>query len=344
MSKPEKSSQQELTVHLSPSIIVFITLFLAGIWVLTKIKTILFMLFIAYIISVGLNKPIKKIQQKFKWPRLPSTLFIYAIFVVIVGAFLALILPPLVVEFGTMLETLELPPELYRMINNLEINIQDVSKITDQLGDSLSAAAEVISSTFSIAFLLLTTLVMSLYMSIDKNDAVQDWSWLTHDEKKIEQLSDFIDQVNLQLGNWIVGESILMLIVGGVTFIGVALIGVPYALPLALFAGIMEAVPNIGPTISAIPAVFLALLNLGWPGTIATIILYIIIQQLENNLIVPRVMKKNVDVNGLTSIVCILVGGTLFGVTGALLSVPLFIVLRTIFTTWRKYSSKTDLI
>ena len=67
-------------------------------------------------------------------------------------------------------------------------------------------------------------------------------------------------------------------------------------------------------------------------------------QQLENNLIVPRVMKKNVDVNGLTSILCILVGGTLFGVAGALLAVPLFIVLRTIFETWRKYAPDTDLI
>ena len=135
-----------------------------------------------------------------------------------------------------------------------------------------------------------------------------------------------------------------MMIVGGITFVGTALIGVPYALPLALFAGLMEAVPNVGPTIAAIPAVFLALVNLGWGGTAAVLILYVIIQQLENNLIVPRVMKKNVDVNGLTSILCILVGGTLFGVAGALLAVPLFIVLRTIFETWRKYAPGTDLI
>ena len=135
-----------------------------------------------------------------------------------------------------------------------------------------------------------------------------------------------------------------MLIVGAITFVGVMILGVPYPLPLALLAGLLEVIPNVGPTVSAIPAIILAAINLGWPATIATLVLYIVIQQLENNLIVPRVMKKNVDVNGLTSILCILIGGSLFGVVGALLAVPLFIVLRTIFEVWRKYTPKKDLI
>jgi len=339
-----ETKKQELLVKISPSIIVFIFLFLAGIWLLGKIKNILFMLFIAYIISVGLNKPIKMLQNKFKWQRVPSTLLVYFIFVVLVSLFIAIVVPPLVTEFSAMLGTVSLPPELDRMLNNFELNIQDIGKITEQLGGSLNTALGVISSTFGVVFLLLTTMVMSLYISIEKKEAVRDFSWLTHNPKTIKQLGEFIDQVNLQLGNWIRGEFILMLIVGGMTFIGVALIGVPYALPLALLAGLMEVVPNIGPSISAIPAILLALIALGWPGAIATLILYIVIQQLENNLIVPRVMKKNVDVSGLTSILGILIGGTLFGVVGALLAIPVFIVLRTIFETWLKYAPKRDLI
>lgn len=339
-----ETKKQELTVKISPSIIVFIFLFLAGIWLLGKIKNILFMLFIAYIVSVGLNKPISMVQKKFKWKRVPSTLLIYLIFVILMGLFVATVVPPLVTEFSAMLGTVTLPPELDRMLNNFELNIQDIGKITEQLGGSINTAVGVIGSTFGAVFLLLTTLVMSLYISIEKKEAVRDLSWLTHNPQTLKQMGEFIDQVNLQLGNWIRGEFILMLIVGSMTFVGVALIGVPYALPLALLAGLMEVVPNIGPTISSIPAILLALITLGWPGTIATLILYIVIQQLENNLIVPRVMKKNVDVSGLTSILGILVGGTLFGVVGALLAVPVFIVLRTVFETWRKYAPQRDLI
>ena len=339
-----KQKPQEITVKISPSIIVAVLLFGIALWLVSQLRTVLFMLFIAYIISVGLNKPIRKIQEKFHWQRLASTLLVYALFVLIAGAFLAFIVPPLIGEFSSMLNSLTLPTELNALLNNFELNLQDLGKINDQLGGSLTTVVEAIGSTFSTFFLLITTLAMSLYMSIDKNDAVRDLNWLTHDPKKVEQVSDFVDQVNLQLGNWIVGESILMLIVGGITFVGVMILGVPYPLPLALLAGLLEVIPNVGPTVSAIPAIILAAINLGWPGTIATLVLYIVIQQLENNLIVPRVMKKNVDVNGLTSILCILIGGSLFGVVGALLAVPLFIVLRTIFEVWRKYTPKKDLI
>ncbi len=341
MSKPKKD---ELLVKISPSIVVFIFLFLVGIWFIQKIKNILFITFIAYIISVGLNKPICKIQDKFSWKRSTSSIFVYFIFSIILGLFLALILPPLVSEFSIMLGTLKLPPEINIMLDTFELNLQDIGRISEQLGGSLSAVINVISSTFSGFLTIIMTLVISLYMSIEKGQVVRDFSWLTRDDKKIKQFEEAIREINIQLGNWIRGEFITMIIVGALVFIGTTLIGLPYSLPLALLAGIMEVIPNIGPTVSAIPAILIALATLGWPGAIVTLVLYVIIQQLENNLIVPRVMQRNINVSGLTVILGILIGGTIFGIAGALLAVPTIIVLRTIFETWVKYKPKGDLI
>lgn len=341
MPKPKK---EELLVKISPSIVIFTFLFVLGLWFIEKITNVLFIVFIAYIISVGLNKPINKIQIKFNWKRSTSSIFVYALFVVLFGTFLGLIIPPLINELSSMLSVLHVPPEIDKLINNFEIDFQDINVIAQQLGGSLSTAINVISSTFSGILTIMMILVISLYMSIEKGEVVRDFSWITKDDTKIKQFKEVIHEINIQLGNWIRGEFTLMLIVGTMIFIGTALIGLPYPLPLALIAGLMEIIPNIGPTIAAIPAVFIALITLGWPGAVATLILHVLVQQLENSIIVPRVMQKNINISGLTIILGILIGGTVFGVLGALLAVPIIIVLRTSFETWIKYKPKKDLI
>lgn len=341
MAKPRKD---ELLVKISPSIVIFIFLFLASIWFIRKIKNVLFITFIAYIISVGLNKPISKIQDKFHWKRSISSVLVYSLFAIVVGIFFAIIIPPLAKEFSVMLSVIKLPPEIDRMLDTFEVSLQDISQLTNQWGGSLSTALGFVSSTFSGVLTLVMTLVISIYISIEKGQVVRDFSWLTQDNKKIKQFEEATQEINILLGNWIRGEFITLTIVGVLVFIGTSLIGLPYPLPLALLAAIMEFIPNIGPTISAIPAIIIALITLGWPGAIITAVLYVIIQQLENNLIVPRVMQRNINVSGLTVILGILIGGTIFGVVGALLAIPSIIVLKTIFETWVKYKPKGDLI
>ena len=341
MEKPQKD---ELVVKISPSIVIFIFLFLASIWFVGKIKNVLFITFIAYIISVGLNKPISSIQDKFHWKRSTSSVLVYFLLAIIAGIFLALIVPPLVGEFSTMLSSFKLPAEIDIVPNSVELNLQDISQFTNQWKDSVSTAISVVGSTFSGAVTVVMTLVISLYISIEKGQVIRDFSWLTQDKNKIKQFEEITQETNLLLGNWIRGEFIAMTIVGVLVFIGTALIGLPYPLPLALLAAIMEIIPNIGPTVSAIPAIIIALVTLGWPGAIITAVLYIVIQQLENNLIVPRVMQKSIHVSGLTVILGILICGTIFGVVGTLLTIPSIIVLKTIFETWIKYKPKGGLI
>ncbi len=120
-----------------------------------------------------------------------------------------------------------------------------------------------------------------------------------------------------------------MAIIGLMTYLGLQLLGIPYALPLAVIAGLLEAVPNLGPTIAAIPAILIGLTVSPYVG-LGALILSIVIQQLENNLIVPKIMESATGTEPLVTILVLLVGFTLGGVTGAILSMPIYLTIKTV--------------
>lgn len=332
----DTSSKQELTVKISPSIVIFTFLFIAGIWLAMQIKAIIFMTFIAYIISVGLNKGIDKLEKKLKLPRLFGVLIIYILFIALLSLFVSFIFPPLIKELSILLTNIRLPVVFQEQFKNFEVNLGSIKGLFDTFGTSITTAFAIITSTFSGAFVAITTMVISLYFSLEKPKIIDGLAGF-FSKSRVEEIKDFFHEIDSQLGNWIRGEMILMTIIGLMTFLGLIILKVPYALPLAIIAGLLEIVPNIGPIFSAVPAIAVAFLTFGWPVTIAVTVLYLAVQQLENNLIVPKIMRTNVNINPLVSILGILIGAKLFGVIGALLAVPIFIVLRTVFITWKKY-------
>lgn len=335
----DTSSKNELTIKISPSIVIFTALFVAGVWLAMQIKAIIFMTFIAYIISVGLNKGIDKLENKLKLHRIFGVLIVYSLFISTISLFLAFIFPPLIKEVSNLFYNIQLPSMFQGQLKNFEVNFNSIKSLLDALGTSVSTAFTILSNTFSGAFVAITTIVVSIYFSLEKPKLIKDIAGLIN-KNRIDEVKTFFHEVDNQLGNWIRGEIILMTIIGLMTFIGLLILKVPYALPLAIIAGTLEVVPNIGPLFSAVPAVLVAFLTLGWPSALLVTALYIIVQQLENNLIVPKVMKTNVDINPLVSILGILIGAKIFGVVGALLAVPIFIVSRTVYTTWKKYLQK----
>lgn len=332
----DTSPKQEITIKVSPSIVVFTFLFIAGIWLAMQIKAIIFMTFIAYIISVGLNKGIDRLENKLKLHRIFGVLIVYVLFIALLSLFIAFIFPPLIKELSVFLASIQLPVIFQDELKNFEVNFSSIKGLLDTFGTSITTAFTIVSSTFSGAFVAITTMVISLYFSLEKPRVIDGLAKFSS-KKRAEEIKDFFNEMDAQLGNWIRGEMILMTVIGLMTFLGLIVLKIPYALPLALIAGLLEIVPNIGPIFSAVPAIAVAFLTFGWPVALVTTALYIIVQQLENNLIVPKIMKTNVNVNPLVSILGILIGAKLFGVIGALLAVPIFIVCRTGFTTWKKH-------
>jgi predicted PurR-regulated permease PerM len=140
-----------------------------------------------------------------------------------------------------------------------------------------------------------------------------------------------MDKIEKRLGGWVRAQILLMIIIGLLTFIGLRLLGIDYALPLAIFAGFLEIIPTIGPFISAIPAVLVALLISPLMG-LAVAALYFLIQQIENNFIVPQLMAKECGINPLITIIVLIAGFKLGGIIGAILAVPVVLLIEIILT------------
>jgi len=140
-------------------------------------------------------------------------------------------------------------------------------------------------------------------------------------------------QIEKRLGAWVLGQVCLMIFIGLLVYGGLFFLRVEYALPLAIFAGLLEIVPTIGPTVSAIPAVLVAFGSS--PGlALSVAALYIIVQQIENNLLVPLVMKQSVGLSPVLTILALMIGGRFGGIAGAVLAVPVLISIQEIVNSF----------
>jgi predicted PurR-regulated permease PerM len=309
---------------------------LLGLYFLYYVRSIVILLFLAFIIMVALNPAVSTLQRKVRLPRALSAFLVYLIAISGLVSLLALIIPPLTQELYQLLRTLDLPPylQLQQELANFKFTVAEVSALADRVGTSVNLIFSIITSTFSGVFTFFTLIVVSFYLMLDRPFLYKKVVWFSRNPLHLEKAKQFVDSLEQQLGSWVRGQIVLMLIIGLVTFIGLSLLGVPYALPLAILAGLLEIFPNLGPTIAAVPAVIFAYLGLGPVMAGVTTIFYILVQQLENNIIVPKIMRDNADVNPLVAIVTILVGLKVGGVVGALLAVPAYILIRALYGLW----------
>jgi predicted PurR-regulated permease PerM len=142
-----------------------------------------------------------------------------------------------------------------------------------------------------------------------------------------EQIREFVSEAEEKVGRFILGQGALCLVIGVMAYIAYLIIGLPYALILALLAGIMEAVPVIGPALGAIPALMVAL-TYDPTKTLWVVLATIIIQGLENYLLVPRVMKKSVGINSIVVILSLAAFTSLLGLAGAILAIPIAAIVQ----------------
>lgn len=321
------------SVSVSPSIVIFTVFFLIGLFLLYYVRSVVVMLFAAVIVMSALNPSVNRLHKTLKVPRVIGIALMYFLLVTLICVAIALIVPPLAAEFANFAKYVNFPP-IQNELKNFKFTLTEINGLVNSIGGSIGTVFSVVTSTFAGLFTVFTVSVMSIYLLVDRENLYKKVAWFTRDERMLILAKEYVNTVEEQLGGWIRGQAVLMTIIGVITYFGLLVIGVPYSLPLALLAGSLEVLPNLGPTIAAVPAIILAYVLGGWIMAGVTLFFYIIVQQLENNLIVPKVMKDNADVNPLTTILAILIGVKLGGVVGALLSVPLYIVCRTLYSMW----------
>lgn len=308
-------------IDISHKTVIFIALFILSLWITYLIRDLLIILFVA-VIFVSALSPLVNFLVRLKFPKALSIAVTYIIIIAAIAGLIISIVPPLVEQSSKLIATS--PPLIAQFFNvtNIDKSVFS-SELTSFSKNLFSITLSIFDNFLTIIFLL----VITFYLLLEKDNLESRIASLFRGRE--ERVRKSIIEIEEKLGAWLRGQVVLSLIIGTLSYIGLIVLNIPYALPLAMIAGILEVIPVIGPIISALPAIFIAL-------TISPIlaagvaVMYLVIQQLENHLIVPQVMKRAVGLNPLVVILTIAIGSRLLGISGALLAVPIAVVIQII--------------
>lgn len=321
---------QKLQVEISTETILRVIFIILAIWFLFLVKDIILLLFVAIIISSAIEPLIDILETK-KIPRVFGVASIYLLLFFIIGLIISFLIPPITHQFNELSQNI---PQHYQKMQdafkpisdffqakNVDVSIQN---FFSSANDWASGASQNIFSTTVGVFsgLISTVVVLSLafYMTLVK-DGINKFVAVITPEKHQKYAIGLTIKIKHQIGKWLQGQLMLMLIIFILDFIGLSLIGIPYALTLAVVAGLLEIVPYIGPMLAAIPGIILGLLISPLVGFLAFII-YFIVQQVEGHILTPLIMKKAVGLNPVAVILALLAGAKLGGILGAIIAIP----------------------
>lgn len=319
-------------------VLVFVAL---SFWLLYRFNQVIFMLFIAIVLGTVIRPVVTWLHRR-GLPRIAGVILVYMLLLALLVGFL-LLLFPLIIEQGTTIATTV--PGYYQTLrewlgNSPNQLIVRLSKFIppmlpelepgQQTGEEMLASAGqafgYLASASRGIFLTTAILLLAFHWTLDGPRAVQSLVSLLPATQR-ESISELILAMETKIGFYLAGQAVLCLAIGILALIAYLLIGLPNALVLALIAGVLEAVPMVGPLLGAIPAALIAF-SIAPSKLIWVVVATLIIQQLENSLLVPRVMRKAVGVNPFVSLLAIFAFSSLFGIAGALMAIPIAAMIQ----------------
>jgi len=324
-------AKKPIYISITTSGIIKVFLILVLFYFLFLIRHILLIFFVSLVLASAFNPWVDWLQRK-RIPRALSILFIYLVAFAVITEVVYLLIPPIIEQVQ------ELSSNLPRIVENISSGFFSLQEFMAQhgvydqikqyfgdLSSNLEGAAgnlfTRVSGVVGGIFSLVLVLVITFYMVVEEN-AMKKIVWSVAPEKHQVYIMHLINRMQRKVGLWLRGQLILSVIIFALTYIGLLILGVKYALVLALVAGLAEFVPYLGPIIAAIPALFLAFTQDGIMFTLFVGALYYIIQLVENNIIVPKLMQRVVGLNPIIIIAVLLIGFRIAGVPGVILAIP----------------------
>ncbi len=291
------------------------------------VRDILLVLFIALILSSAIKPWVDWMQSK-RIPRALGMVFIYLALAIIFSSVIYLIIPPIVDEIGELSKNAPLYFEKiasgFTMIKGYADQYASLAESLDSIKNNLQSSATglfaALTNIFGGIVTFFLVLVITFYMVVEE-DALKKVIWSVVPMKQQPYIMRLIVRMQRKIGQWLTGQLILCLVIGAMIFMGLTIMRVKYALVLALMAGLFEFIPYLGPTLGAIPAIFLAFSQSPMLAVFVGIFYYLV-QFTENNILVPKIMQRAVGLNPIVSITVLLMGFKLAGVVGAIISIP----------------------
>lgn len=335
-------TSKDVTVHVDAGSVVKAIAILALAYILFILRDLLLIILTAVVFASAVE-PITKWFMGYKFPRLLVVILIYlGLAVSLTGTFYFLFVPVLN-EASNALSSLS----QYLSTVNAETPIPSNSffdapgvkqfsasfslkEVAQQINLMVSNVSGGIFNTISIVFggllSFLLIMVLSFYLAVQE-DGIPVFLNMVTPARHRSYVINLWRRAEKKIGLWMQGQLVLVVLVAVLIYLGLTLLGVEHALLLAILGGLLEIIPLFGPVISAIPAILSAFSQDGWSLALVVTGLYIIIQQFENQLIYPLVVKKVVGVPSIVVILALIIGGKLGGFLGILLSVPLAAIL-----------------
>lgn len=310
-------------------------------WLLYRFYQVVFILFIAIVMGTVIRPLVTWLHRR-GLPRIVGVILVYLLLLALLIGF-GLLLFPLIVEQGVTITAAV--PGYYQNLREWIVNYPNqwlrrlgeflpitlsgqgaVQQTGQQMLDSAGQMLGYASSAAQVIFTLTALLLLAFYWTLDGPRTIRSLLPLVPMGRR-ESSRELISAMETKVGAYVAGQAILCLIIGIMALVAYWLIGLPNALVLAFIAGVMEAVPLIGPLLGAIPAALVGL-SLGPDKLVWVIVATVVIQQLENSLLVPRVMRKAVGVNPFVSLLALFAFSSLLGLAGALMAIPMAALIQ----------------
>jgi predicted PurR-regulated permease PerM len=344
--KPASSSEKIITWTTSQVVLatVFVVCVFLIFWLLYRLSFLILLLLVAIVIGTALRPAVEWLQRR-GVPRTAGVIIIYILLAGLVLGFLALIFPMIAEQATQLSQNL---PHYYgeirralqnsnnRLLQNIALRIPADLSLLFFAGPS--SGEEVLNQVTQTVFYanlairgilgVLAVFLLAYYWTQESNQAVRTLIRLAPLHRRNET-REFLLLAENKIGGYVRGQGILCLVVGLAAFVFYSLIGLPYTLVLAVFAGLMELIPVFGPALGAIPALFAAL-SIDPGKAIWVLVVTGVIQMMENLWLVPRIMKSSMGVNPIIILLSLVAFGSVFGFAGAVLALPLAAIIQLI--------------
>ena len=300
------------------------------------LKDVVIIFLFALVIASGIS-PFANWLDERRFPRVVGVLALYMIVLGLAVFVLSLVVPYISDDINRLISVL--PKVVESVSSSLETaqnsspqyldflgEIQNIlSSFSSYLQQASQSVVGLIVSIFGGLFSFVAILIISFYLSVTRK-GVESFLGSVVPEKYENYVISLWKRTEIKVGKWLQGQMLLGLIVGLATYIGLSLLHVNFVLLLALIMMFLELVPMVGPVVSAIPAVILAFLQSPVLG-FWVLVLYIVVQQLENHILVPIILGRTLNLNPVVILIALLVGQTLAGIPGMILAVPISTII-----------------
>ena len=310
--------------------------FILSVYILWQIRQALLLIFSAVVLAHALNILVKKFQRSGMKRGFAVLLSVSLLLGVLVGFFL-LIVPPFADQFqelsklvpqgidrlSTWVEVLQarISPQLMEHLPSIDQLVQQLQPLANRL---LGGGFSFVSNSLNVVVNLLLVIVLTLMLLADPSPYRKNFIRLFPSFYR-HRVDYILNECDVALRGWLIGILFNMFVIASLSFIGLLVLRIPLALAQAALAGFLTFIPNIGPALSVIPPIAIALLDVPWKA-ITVLILYVVIQQVESNLLTPYVMAQQVSLLPAVTLMAQVFFATFFGFLGLLLALPLTVV------------------